>query len=357
MRRSGSRSDRDIQSDYSGGGYDQVAGSRDYRGGGSEWRGGYGREGSYPQSRMPSDDDSRRRDFGGSDLGASYGGAGYGGYGYGAAGAGGVGYGAPGYGAGESYGSASRYRGDFQRDRDWLREENEGFSGYDYERSLEARYGGADTQAREGRYGQERGMQQDWRARSSTASYGDRSYPSGESGYRTQGLGYGAQSGWQGTTSGQPGRSYRGLGPRNYTRSDERIREDLNERLTDAHDIDASGLSVEVNNGVATLNGTVSERWMKHRAEDIADGCSGVRDVRNMIQVTPESLRPQGAGATAGASGSGTLHGGSQTSTSGTAAQGNPSSGRATGSGTTAGSSPASTSGGRPAGGSTGPNV
>ena len=78
---------------------------------------------------------------------------------------------------------------------------------------------------------------------------------------------------------------YRGVGPRNYKRSDERIREDLNERLTEADDIDASGLSVDVSNGVATLSGTVEQRWMKHRAEDLADSCSGVQDVRNHIQV------------------------------------------------------------------------
>ena len=84
---------------------------------------------------------------------------------------------------------------------------------------------------------------------------------------------------------------YRGVGPRDYTRSDERIREDLNERLTEAYDLDASGLSVEVAGGVATLSGSVPQRWMKHRAEDLADACIGVRDVRNHIQV-------QGAGNT-----------------------------------------------------------
>jgi osmotically-inducible protein OsmY len=80
-------------------------------------------------------------------------------------------------------------------------------------------------------------------------------------------------------------RSYRGVGPRGYTRPDDRIREDINESLTEADDLDASGITVAVANGVATLGGTVAQRWMKHRAEDVADGCSGVRDVRNDIQV------------------------------------------------------------------------
>lgn len=78
---------------------------------------------------------------------------------------------------------------------------------------------------------------------------------------------------------------YRGVGPRNYSRSDERIREDLNERLTEADDLDASDITVEVSNGVATLGGVVEQRWMKHRAEDLAEGCTGVRDVRNQIRV------------------------------------------------------------------------
>jgi osmotically-inducible protein OsmY len=100
------------------------------------------------------------------------------------------------------------------------------------------------------------------------------------------------------------GRDYRGVGPANYTRSDERIREDLNERLTEAHDLDASGLTVEVADGVATLGGRVPQRWMKHRAEDLADGCTGVKEIRNHIVVgdgTKDSKATGGAkGANAG---------------------------------------------------------
>lgn len=92
---------------------------------------------------------------------------------------------------------------------------------------------------------------------------------------------------------------YRGVGPGNYSRSDERIREDLNERLTEADDLDASGITVEVSNGVATLGGVVEQRWMKHRAEDLADGCTGVRDVRNQIRVGDPSQQAAGGGAEA----------------------------------------------------------
>ena len=78
---------------------------------------------------------------------------------------------------------------------------------------------------------------------------------------------------------------YRGVGPIDYPRSDERIREDLKEHLPDAGDVDARGILITVSNGIVTLGGTVEQRWMKHRAEDLADRCSGVRDVSNEIRV------------------------------------------------------------------------
>ena len=119
------------------------------------------------------------------------------------------------------------------------------------------------------------------------------------------------QQGRQGFESGLGMRSsHRGLGPKNYTRSDERIREDLNERLTDADDIDARGLTVEVSNGVATLTGTVEQRWMKHRAEDLAESCSGVRDVNNQIRVQSlhqeSGIGGQGSSKSGGSLGAGT---------------------------------------------------
>ena len=87
----------------------------------------------------------------------------------------------------------------------------------------------------------------------------------------------------------QPRRGgFRGLGPRNYTRSDQRIAEDLCERLTEDDEIDARGIEVQVSEGVVTLSGSVAERAMKHRAEDLAEHCTGVRDVENRIRVTRE---------------------------------------------------------------------
>lgn len=98
-----------------------------------------------------------------------------------------------------------------------------------------------------------------------------------------------AAQGWlhaqAGNVHGGDQAGYRGVGPQGYTRPDERIREDISDALTEADDIDASGITVEVGDGIATLGGRVGQRWMKHRAEDLADACTGVRDVRNNIQV------------------------------------------------------------------------
>ncbi|WP_052101245.1 BON domain-containing protein [Novilysobacter arseniciresistens] len=109
------------------------------------------------------------------------------------------------------------------------------------------------------------------------------------------------------------GMGYSGVGPRNYTRSDERITEDLCERLTHDHDIDASDIEVKVANGTATLEGTVSQRWMKHRAEDLADNCSGVRSVDNRIRVQSQSETSGYASASRESGSSARASGGSQT--------------------------------------------
>lgn len=66
---------------------------------------------------------------------------------------------------------------------------------------------------------------------------------------------------------------YYGRGPRGYTRSDERIREDVCDRLCDDPFVDASDMEVNVNNGEVTLTGTIESRDDKRRAEGIAETC------------------------------------------------------------------------------------
>lgn len=117
---------------------------------------------------------------------------------------------------------------------------------------------------------------------------------------------------------------YRGRGPRGYKRSDERIKEDVNDRLSDDPYIDASDVDVAVTSCEVTLTGTVADRNAKRRAEDIAERVSGVTNVENRLRVGGRTI--EGATTTdathgsaisrtaaAGASGSSTSSGGTST--------------------------------------------
>lgn len=72
--------------------------------------------------------------------------------------------------------------------------------------------------------------------------------------------------------------------PKGYTRSDERLREDICERLSHSG-LDVSEVSVSVSQGQVTLEGTVEDRRLKHAIENLADDCLGVQDVDNRIRV------------------------------------------------------------------------
>lgn len=97
---------------------------------------------------------------------------------------------------------------------------------------------------------------------------------------------------------------HRGKGPRGYTRSDERIKEDVNDRLTDDWAVDASGIDVDVESCEVTLTGEVPSREMKRRAEDVAEAVSGVKHVQNNIRVKQSE---QTSGETGGRSGTTSL--------------------------------------------------
>ena len=78
--------------------------------------------------------------------------------------------------------------------------------------------------------------------------------------------------------------------PRNYTRSDERIAEEIHQRLTDDEDLDATNIDVRVENGEATFTGTVSSRWAKRHAEDVVANCLCVHDVQNRLTIEEPHL-------------------------------------------------------------------
>jgi osmotically-inducible protein OsmY len=82
-----------------------------------------------------------------------------------------------------------------------------------------------------------------------------------------------------------PAGPHAGRGPRGYRRADERIHEDVCDGLTEAPDIDATEIEVEVGHGLVILSGTVDNRAAKRRAEDIAEAIRGVKDVENRLRL------------------------------------------------------------------------
>jgi len=80
--------------------------------------------------------------------------------------------------------------------------------------------------------------------------------------------------------------SFAGRGPKGYRRSDERIEEDVCERLTVHPAIDASEIEVSVSGGDVTLKGTVNNRAEKHLAESMTETVSGVKEVYNQLRIT-----------------------------------------------------------------------
>jgi hypothetical protein len=80
-------------------------------------------------------------------------------------------------------------------------------------------------------------------------------------------------------------RKHAGKGPKGYKRSDDRIHDELCERLTQHPLIDASTIDVAVKSGEVTLTGEVTDRRMKHMAEDVADQVSGVREIHNQLRI------------------------------------------------------------------------
>ena len=94
-----------------------------------------------------------------------------------------------------------------------------------------------------------------------------------------------------------------GRGPKNYRRSDSRLREEIAERLMYHHEVDSSDVTVEVENARVTLDGTVPERWMRYAVDDIAESVVGVEGVDNRVRVhrTAESVRAEVLGGQRGA--------------------------------------------------------
>ncbi len=82
--------------------------------------------------------------------------------------------------------------------------------------------------------------------------------------------------------------SYYGVGPKGWHLSDEKIRDNICEALARNIHLDASGLEVEVSDGVVHLKGEVNDKLMKREAEKIVNNQFGVKDYKDEITLRHE---------------------------------------------------------------------
>jgi osmotically-inducible protein OsmY len=91
--------------------------------------------------------------------------------------------------------------------------------------------------------------------------------------------------------------TYRGVGPRGYRRSPERIYEDICDRLAENPFIDASDIEVSVSGSEVTLSGAVDSVIALRQVAEIADEVAGVSHVHNHLSVRqsgPDAGSPGG---------------------------------------------------------------
>jgi osmotically-inducible protein OsmY len=257
----------------------------------------YGRTGEEPRTYGAPDDDNRfsRAGAGGGyashardddDFGTQ--GRRQGGYGSRTGG-----YDTGSYGAARQGGYQASDRGGYQGGYSGPRQDN-----WDEENSI---FGGWDQSERD----RQRRYAQDYYGNPSNR-YG-RGYETGSGAPRAYGVpgsmgNQVSRSGYLGADA--EGGVHKGKGPKDYKRSDDRIGDDINDRLTDDSHLDASEITVAVSNGEVTLSGMVSDRQAKRRAEDLADAVGGVSHVQNNLRVSMT-----GPGYHPGVSGSGQASG------------------------------------------------
>lgn len=84
--------------------------------------------------------------------------------------------------------------------------------------------------------------------------------------------------------------NYFGKGPKGYSRSPERIKDDACERLARDFELDASEISVELEDHVLVLKGEVASRRDKRRAEWVLEELPGIEDIRNLITIKKSNV-------------------------------------------------------------------
>jgi hypothetical protein len=250
----GQRGSHGSEHGYGSAGY-QGSGRAEYRSGGIGW--GASSE-DFDRSRGSFEGSRRSEGFGSTSSGeGGYGGSSWSDYrGGGARGFGGYGSQSGSYGGSQSGGSGSRRfgagsRGEAGRGEAWDRSGSEwaggegSSGGYGYGGSYGRSYGGAS------------GVGGSWRSPA------------------------------QGTQGGQPRSDRRKRTPKGYTRSDERIREDICDRLSESY-TECEEVTVTVTNGEVVLSGRAPSGETRREIERIAEDVTGVKDVTNQIRTRRE---------------------------------------------------------------------
>ena len=131
----------------------------------------------------------------------------------------------------------------------------------------------------------------DWGDRQGSYEDRDRFWRSGGASEPRSRTVYSGPVHWQEDLTGV---NYAGIGPRGYRRSDQRMLEDVCDRLTEDRRINASDIEVKCHEGVVSLTGSVQSREEKRRAEDIAESVVGIHDVQNNLRVTSGGIGSPG---------------------------------------------------------------
>ena len=212
------------------------------------------------------------------------------------------------YQQGQEYGRDEEYGGGQEQGYGSSRYQQGGYQGSQREQSG---YGGSRPYQRAGFRGEQQRSHGEFReqGRSASSEWRPEDYSQERQGYGRQ---YEEQSfaqpyppGFQGdfgssqrASQYRPGReeyftsgSHRGKGPKGYTRSDDRLKELICERLTDDPSIDASEISLEVTSQIVKLTGTVDDRRTKYEVEELIERCGGVKDIDNQLRVRSASFQ------------------------------------------------------------------
>jgi len=277
-RQTQGRGERDDWSRDNGPSPDEFRGDRSYQNAMEEerWRGEGGGQSQFRSSdeggnfrsggrRFNSDVDRNDWSSSSDNYGGSRGGQ-FGGH-QSFSGRGESGYGQSGYNQ-SGYGQGNSGRGGY------------GQSGYSSGRSqMTERYGNQSGSFQGGRSGE-------WFSGDGRSQPGDNQWHPEQSQWQP-----GSQQGTQGMQ--QRGQHY-GKGPKGYSRSDDRIKEDLSDRMMTHPDLDASDIDMDINQGEVTLRGSVDSRQSRRLAEDLCEDCHGVRQVNNQLRVNDRSQSMSG---------------------------------------------------------------